>query len=319
DGQPRKGPLISRRDAARRVPTGRAILLHPKILGKLTVLKPLGGSIELVCDQRGGTNHRGPGRHQRRGRRSGSRFLLRAFLLGSAPGGRTSRWTGFCWCVSLVRVYRFTYLLTNSRRISLAVQFGEKRIFLKRIARPQQFEEWIRAVGSRALLAFSDRAGDKRAERGFQLRRGIGLAGEEVDELADTLALFFCAGREFDAHAMSGMHDPDQTFRVNLQPGGTQAQVNGRGLREGRFGLHVASAQTQIRQFTLANRVGFLGQSIARTGSQPVAHFLTHLGVHVESVQAGLTIGGTPCNLGLAFNARAAGKLEREVNESRGW
>ena len=81
---------------------------------------------------------------------------------------------------------------------------------------------------------------------------------------------------------MSGMHDPHQTFGVNLHASGAQAQVDGGGLRERRFGLHVASAQTQVSQFALADRVGFLGQSIVRTGSQPLAQLLALPGVHLE-------------------------------------
>ena len=59
------------------------------------------------------------------------------------------------------------------------------------------------------------------------MRSGARLAGEELDELADALALLLCAGGKFNAHATSGMHDPDQTFSVNLHPGGAQAQVDG--------------------------------------------------------------------------------------------
>ena len=93
------------------------------------------------------------------------------------------------------------------------------------------------------------------------------MAGEELDELADAFALIFRAGGKFNAHAMAGMHDPDQTFGVNLHPGGAQAQIDGGGLRERRFGLHVAAAQTKIRQFAWRDRVGFFGHSIVRTGS----------------------------------------------------
>jgi hypothetical protein len=41
-------------------------------------------------------------------------------------------------------------LLVDARRSSLAVQFGEKRFFLQRIAGPQQFQERILRVGSGA-------------------------------------------------------------------------------------------------------------------------------------------------------------------------
>jgi hypothetical protein len=68
-------------------------------------------------------------------------------------------WDRFCWDQGaigrmLIRLYWRTSigggLLIDARRSSLAVQFGEKRFFLHRIAGPQQFQEWILRVGSGA-------------------------------------------------------------------------------------------------------------------------------------------------------------------------
>ena len=57
-----------------------------------------------------------------------------------------------------------------------------------------------------------------------------------------------------------------------------------------------------------------------RTGSQPLAHFFAHLAVHVEKAQAGLTIGGTPGNCRITFNASTAvGELEGDANHGRRW
>ena len=53
---------------------------------------------------------------------------------------------------------------------------------------------------------------------------GAGVTGQELDKLADTLLLFFRSGRKFNAHTMSGMHDPDQAFGVNLHVGGAQSR-----------------------------------------------------------------------------------------------
>ena len=108
------------------------------------------------------------------------------------------------------------------------MQFAEKRFFVERAAAPQQFEEGILRLGSLvAGRAQVDSQSDKRAWRSFQLRSGARLAGEELDEFADALALFFSAGREFNAHAVAGMHNPNQAFGMNLHSGGAQAQVDG--------------------------------------------------------------------------------------------
>src|SRR5208282_789020 len=148
--------------------SARAILLHPKILGKLTEAK--------------------------------------------SSGRRLTGWR----------------LLADAFRISLAAEFVEKSLFLQPIAGPQQFQERIVGIGCSAVgRAEIDHVGDQRTRRNFQLRSGAGLAGKEFDELAHALALLFGASREFNAHAMSGMHNPDQTFSVNLHAGGAQAEVNG--------------------------------------------------------------------------------------------
>ena len=54
-------------DEASPVSTGRAILLHQRMSGKLTEAKPFRRRGEVVSDQRGGTDDREPFRHQRRG------------------------------------------------------------------------------------------------------------------------------------------------------------------------------------------------------------------------------------------------------------
>ena len=108
------------------------------------------------------------------------------------------------------------------------MEFGEKSLFVERAAAPQQFEKGIFGLGSLvAGRAQVDSQGDKRTWRSFQLRSGAGLAGEELDEFADALALFFSAGRELNAHAVAGMHNPNQAFGMNLHSGGAQAQVDG--------------------------------------------------------------------------------------------
>ncbi len=81
-------------------------------------------------------------------------------------------------------------------------------------------------LGVRGLVEVGG-VGDERTGRNFQLRSSAGLAGEKLDEVADALALLFGHGGEFDAHAMSGMHDADQPFGVNLHAGGAQAEIDG--------------------------------------------------------------------------------------------
>src|SRR6266851_2902318 len=160
-------------------------------------------------------------------------------------------------------IRKFSEKLTGAKSFRRDIEvICDQRFFIQRITGPQQFQEWILGVGSVPGLVEVNGVGDERARRSFQLRSSAGLAGKKFDEVADALALLFCPGREFDAHAMSRVHDPDQTFGVNLHSSGAQAQVNGGGLRERRFCLHIAAAQTQVRQFTLAGGVGFFGQSI---------------------------------------------------------
>jgi len=63
--------------------------------------------------------------------------------IGARLGERC--WAGLYWLT-----FTGWLLLANSRRSSLAVQFGEKRFFLQRIAGPQQFQKRILGVGSAA-------------------------------------------------------------------------------------------------------------------------------------------------------------------------
>jgi len=99
---------------------------------------------------------------------------------------------------------------------------------------------WLRSIG----------VGDEGTRGSFQLWSGVGLSGKALDKIADALALLFGAGRELNPHAMSGVHDADQAFGMNFHAGDAQAQVDGRRLRKRGFGLHIASAQTQVRQLT---------------------------------------------------------------------
>ena len=102
------------------------------------------------------------------------------------------------------------FLLADVGWGSLAVQVRKKRFFVQPAAGSQQFQKRILCVIFCAgRLAQVDRVSDERTRRCFQLRSCTGLAGQELDELAHAFTLFFCPGREFDAHAMSGVHDPD--------------------------------------------------------------------------------------------------------------
>jgi hypothetical protein len=81
-------------------------------------------------------NHRGLGRHQRRGV-----VLVPGFLAGirGRYWANAYGWEPMGGC-----------LLVDARRSSLAVQFGEKCFFLQIIAGPQQFQERILRVASLA-------------------------------------------------------------------------------------------------------------------------------------------------------------------------
>ncbi len=108
------------------------------------------------------------------------------------------------------------------------MQFGEKRFFLERVAGAQQFQQWILYVRfCAALWVQVDGICDQRSRRRFELRISAGLACQERNKLAYTLALLFGAGREFDSHAMLRMHNPNETFGVNFHSRRAQAKVNG--------------------------------------------------------------------------------------------
>jgi len=117
---------------------------------------------------------------------------------------------------------------------------------------------------------------------------------------------------------MSGVHDADQAFGMNFHAGDAQAQVDGRRLRKRGFGLHIASAQTQVRQLTLVDRVRFARQKVVRMSAEPLVELLAHGGIQVKKAQADLAVRGRPGNFGGAVDAPAAGKLERYMKGSRG-
>jgi len=121
------------------------------------------------------------------------------------------------------------------------LQSFKKRVFVKRMARPQQFEQRILGnsvvadgilAGNQILAPASCAArgnvnvvGDKRPRRDFQLRSGPWLAGEAFDEIANAFALLLGAGRELYSHSMSRMHHTHHTFGVHLHVGHAQAQI----------------------------------------------------------------------------------------------
>src|SRR5713226_9497044 len=155
----------------------RAILLHRKILGKLTGAKSFRRVSRGIVRSIDGTDHRGLCRHQRRGVDLVPGFYWISFLGSRARLGK---------CL-LGDVHGLTL-----RRSALALEFGEKRFFLQRISGPQQFQERILGVGSVAAgLVEVDGVGDERTRGSFQLRSSAGPAGKEFDEVADALALPF--------------------------------------------------------------------------------------------------------------------------------
>src|SRR5580698_10192064 len=109
----------------------------------------------------------------------------------------------------LLDVYWLTTI--GLRRREFAGGAGpQERFFVQSAASPQQFQKRIFSVGicgTRLVQVYG--VGDERTRRYFQLRGGAGLASEELDKFTYALTLLFGAGREFDAHAMSGVHDPN--------------------------------------------------------------------------------------------------------------
>src|ERR1700691_666709 len=109
------------------------------------------------------------------------------------------------------------------------------------------------------VLVGSGCGGGQRPRRNFELRIGAGLAGKELDKIGNAFALVFGPCWEFNSHTVFGMHDANDAFGVDLQAGGAQAQIDPRSLREGRYGLDVATAQTEVGEFTLADWGGLFG------------------------------------------------------------
>ncbi len=69
------------RDGGSPVSADRAILLHGKILGRLTEAKSFSKNGDVVSDQRGGTDYRGLDRHERRGAGLVPGFCKRSFVM----------------------------------------------------------------------------------------------------------------------------------------------------------------------------------------------------------------------------------------------
>ena len=149
DAQPLKGHPISKTcgiaksDALTRTSNSIASENSRKINRTETFQEVCRGS--LLSTSR--ADHRGLGRHQRRGADLVPGFRGHVWLDSFIAGIKGGRYWGKLADSLLLAESMGWRLLVNAHRIPLAVQFSEKRSFIQRIAGPQQFQEWILHVG----------------------------------------------------------------------------------------------------------------------------------------------------------------------------
>jgi len=120
-----------------------------------------------------------------------------------------------------------------------------------------------------------------------------------------------CSRGKLDTHAMTGVHDTHYALGVNFPSGCPQAEINFGLTREWGFGLHVASAQAQVGQSALRERLRFR-RYFWRIGAQPGAEGFPIGFGEIHELKPGLPVGVGPHYLGLRAQLSQIG--QRKLN-----
>src|SRR5262249_7128346 len=110
--------------------------------------------------------------------------------------------------------------------------------------------------------------------RNQQLGSHSRLTGEEVDELFHLFPLCSCPRGKLYSHAIVEMHDAHHALDVYFEVRSAQTQINLSLGRERGLTLHVASADAQVREPTLRERLIFR-RSLRGVGVEPSAKQIT--------------------------------------------